>query len=68
VQPGDEAAAVAARDAARFLGLDLDAELGPQAAKAGASLAAFWQAAVPAWGKLLAAREAQAASPYGELA
>ena len=65
VQPGDEAAAVAAlRDAARFLGLDL----GPSGAEAGASLAAFWQAAVPAWARLLAAREAQGASSQGELA
>jgi glutamyl-Q tRNA(Asp) synthetase len=69
VQPGDEAAAVAAlRAAAGFLGLDLDAELGTQAAKGGASLAAFWQAAVPAWARLLAAREAQGTAPRGELA
>lgn len=50
VQPGDEAGAVAAlRDASRFLGLDI----GP-----GATLQAFWQAAVPAWASLLAARGA----------
>jgi glutamyl-Q tRNA(Asp) synthetase len=40
VRPGDEAAAVAAlREAAGFLGLDIDA----------GSLTAFWEAAVPAW-------------------
>jgi glutamyl-Q tRNA(Asp) synthetase len=49
VQPGDEAAAVAAlRDAANFLGLP------PLPA---GSLAAFWQAAVPAWANLIALRE-----------
>ena len=73
VQPGDEAAAVAVlRDAARFLGLGLDRELGPAAAGAGVntnvSLAAFWQAAVPAWASLLAAREAQGPSAQGQLA
>jgi glutamyl-Q tRNA(Asp) synthetase len=49
VVPGDEAAAVAALlDAARFLGLPLErAE----------SVAAFWRAAVPAWGRLLALRD-----------
>jgi len=71
VQPGDEAAAVAAlRHAARFLGLGLDRELGPAAAGAdtNASLAAFWQAAVPAWASLLAAREAQGPSAQDQLA
>jgi glutamyl-Q tRNA(Asp) synthetase len=56
VQPGDEAGAVAAlRDAARFLGLDL----GPASAVGKSdTLAAFWQAAVPAWATLLAIRGA----------
>jgi glutamyl-Q tRNA(Asp) synthetase len=53
VLPGDEAGAVAALlEAARFLGLPL--------ARAD-SLAAFWQAAIPAWGNMIALREAGAA-------
>ena len=52
VLPGDEAGAVAALlEAARFLGLPL--------ARAD-SLAAFWQAAIPAWGNMIALREASA--------
>jgi glutamyl-Q tRNA(Asp) synthetase len=55
VQPGDEAAAVAAlKDAARFLDLDV----GPVD-----SLAGFWQAAVPAWARLLSLREGAAINP-----
>jgi glutamyl-Q tRNA(Asp) synthetase len=58
VQPGDEVAAVAAlRDAAGFLGLG-----GDPAVAGAASLAAFWQAAVPAWTNLLAEREGTAKS------
>jgi len=50
VQSGDEAGAVAALvGAARFLGLDI---------APGATLSGFWQAAVPAWASLLAARGA----------
>jgi len=49
VRPGDAAGAVAAlRQAAGFLGLDLAPV---------ESLDAFWRAAVPAWGVLIAARE-----------
>jgi glutamyl-Q tRNA(Asp) synthetase len=52
VRPGDEAAAVAAlAEAARFLGIELG-----QADLRADSLAAFWQAAVPAWSRLLDAR------------
>ncbi|KFC68854.1 tRNA glutamyl-Q(34) synthetase GluQRS [Massilia sp. LC238] len=52
VAPGDEAAAVEALlAAARFLGLPL---MRP------ASLHAFWQAAIPAWSRLLATREGAA--------
>jgi glutamyl-Q tRNA(Asp) synthetase len=59
----------ALRDAARFLGLDLDLDLGAAAVgERGASLAAFWQAAVPAWARLLAAREGAAAAPHADLA
>ncbi len=55
VQPGDEAAAVNALfDAARFLGLHIER---PD------STARFWQAAIPAWSRLLAAREGAAAIP-----
>jgi glutamyl-Q tRNA(Asp) synthetase len=59
VQPGasgdNEAAAVAALlDAARFLGL----HLAPAASSQSATLAAFWQQAVPAWTRLLAERGA----------
>jgi glutamyl-Q tRNA(Asp) synthetase len=60
VTVNDEPAAVAVLlQAARFLGLDLQA-LGPDATRAG-----FWRAAVPAWGALLAGREplTAAASP-----
>jgi len=50
VTAGDEPAAVAALlDAARFLGLGLDAEARPPTSRA-----AFWCMAVPAWGRLLA--------------
>ena len=50
VTAGDEPAAVAALlDAARFLGLGLDAEARPPTSRA-----AFWRMAVPAWGRLLA--------------
>jgi glutamyl-Q tRNA(Asp) synthetase len=53
VQPGDEAAAVGALvDAARFLGLPF--------VEPPDSIARFWQAAIPAWGRLLAAREGAA--------
>ena len=52
VLPGDEAAAIAAlMEAARFLGLPLAQP---------PSLAAFWQAAIPAWRVLLAERETPA--------
>jgi glutamyl-Q tRNA(Asp) synthetase len=48
VEPGDERSAVAAlHDAARFLGLELEPV---------DSLAGFWQAAVPAWARLLSLR------------
>jgi glutamyl-Q tRNA(Asp) synthetase len=51
VLPGDAAAAIAALvDAARFLGLPVAQP---------ASLAAFWQAAIPAWSAMLAEREAR---------
>jgi glutamyl-Q tRNA(Asp) synthetase len=55
VQPGDQPAALAVLlDAARFLGLPwLEAD----------SLASFWQAAVPAWRKLLALREGATRDP-----
>jgi glutamyl-Q tRNA(Asp) synthetase len=52
VQPGDERAAVAAlQDAARFLGLEVEHV---------DSLSGFWQAAVPAWARLLSLREGAA--------
>lgn len=55
VEPGDEAGAVAAlQEAARFLGLRLEPV---------ASLAGFWQAAIPAWSRLLSEREATAVNP-----
>jgi glutamyl-Q tRNA(Asp) synthetase len=55
VQPGDAAAAIdALMDAARFLGLHVER---PD------SIARFWQAAVPAWASLLAAREGGALIP-----
>jgi glutamyl-Q tRNA(Asp) synthetase len=55
VQPGDERAAVAAlQDAARFLDLDVEPV---------DSLAGFWQAAVPAWARLLSLREGAAINP-----
>jgi glutamyl-Q tRNA(Asp) synthetase len=54
VLPGDEVAAIAALvDAARFLGLPVARP---------ASLAAFWQAAIPAWSAMLAEREAHIAT------
>lgn len=53
VTADDEPAAVAALlAAASALGLELNPALGP-----GATRAAFWHAAVPAWGRLLAQRE-----------
>jgi glutamyl-Q tRNA(Asp) synthetase len=55
VQPGDAVAALAAlQEAARFLDLDV----GPVD-----TLAGFWQAAVPAWARLLSLREAAALNP-----
>jgi glutamyl-Q tRNA(Asp) synthetase len=55
VQPGDERAAVAAlQDAARFLDLEVEPV---------DSLAGFWQAAVPAWARLLSLREGAAINP-----
>ncbi|HEX9174356.1 MAG TPA: tRNA glutamyl-Q(34) synthetase GluQRS [Telluria sp.] len=55
VRPGDEASAVAALlDAARFLGLGLEGA---------ASLAGFWQAAIPAWRELLARRPGAEITP-----
>lgn len=57
VQPGDEAAAIdAVLDAAGFLGLPLER---PD------SLAGFWQAAIPAWSRLLASREGAALNVAG---
>ncbi|MFC5479476.1 tRNA glutamyl-Q(34) synthetase GluQRS [Massilia suwonensis] len=51
VLPGDEAAAIAAlMDAARFLGLPLETP---------ATLAGFWERAIPAWSALLAERKAR---------
>ena len=53
VLPGDEAAAIdALMDAARFLGLPFAAP---------ATLAGFWERAIPAWSALLAEREVRAA-------
>jgi glutamyl-Q tRNA(Asp) synthetase len=55
VQPGDEAAAVAALlESARFLGLEVEPVN---------SLAGFWQAAVPAWARLLSLRELASINP-----
>jgi glutamyl-Q tRNA(Asp) synthetase len=55
VQPGDERAAVAAlQDAARFLDLEVEPV---------DSLAGFWQAAVPAWARLLSLRKGAAINP-----
>jgi len=67
VQPGEygdsaggEAAAVAALlNAARFLGL----HPAPEGAPGPATLAAFWQQAVPAWASLLSERGATLAGP-----
>jgi glutamyl-Q tRNA(Asp) synthetase len=54
VQPGDERAAVAAlMESARYLGLVVEPV---------DSLAGFWQAAVPAWARLLSLREVDAIS------
>jgi glutamyl-Q tRNA(Asp) synthetase len=54
VQPGDERAAVAAlMESARYLGLEVEPV---------DSLAGFWQAAVPAWARLLSLREVDAIS------
>ena len=56
VTAGDEPAAVAALvQAARFLDLELDFALAPPRSRQ-----AFWQAAIPAWGRLLARRAAAA--------
>jgi glutamyl-Q tRNA(Asp) synthetase len=55
VRPGDEAAAIAAlQESARFLGLEIEPV---------DSLAGFWQAAVPAWAKLLSLRQGAAINP-----
>ena len=55
VAPGDEAAAIdALLQAARFLGLPLERP---------ASLQAFWQAAIPAWSRLLATRPGASIAP-----
>ena len=55
VAPGDEAAALEALlQAARFLGLPLERP---------ASLPAFWQAAIPAWSRLLATRPGASITP-----
>jgi glutamyl-Q tRNA(Asp) synthetase len=55
VQPGDEAAAVAALlDTARFLGLGLERA---------DSLAGFWQAAIPAWHNMLGSRAGAEINP-----
>jgi len=59
VTAGDEPAAVAALvDAARFFDLGLDAARSPPRSRDD-----FWQAAIPAWGRLLARREAGLAPP-----
>lgn len=64
VTAGDEAAAVAALvQAARFLDLDLDFALAPPRSRQ-----AFWQAAIPAWGRLLARRAAAAITSPGAAA
>jgi glutamyl-Q tRNA(Asp) synthetase len=61
VTAGDEAAAVAALvQAARFLDLDLDFALAPPRSRQ-----AFWQVAIPAWGRLLARRAAAAITSPG---
>jgi len=49
-------------DAARFLGLHL-APAGAPATSVPATLAAFWEQAVPAWASLLAERGAPLAGP-----
>jgi len=55
VQPNDERAAVAALlQSARFLGLEVEPV---------DSLAGFWQAAVPAWARLLSLREFASINP-----
>lgn len=60
VTAGDEPAAVAALlDAARFLGLEPDLYEGPDGPSGRGAIDsrdAFWRAAVPAWGRLLARR------------
>ncbi|GAB3443689.1 tRNA glutamyl-Q(34) synthetase GluQRS [Massilia solisilvae] len=57
IAPDDEPAAVAAlQDAARFLDLSVEPV---------DSLAGFWQAAVPAWARLLSLREVAAINPPG---
>ena len=64
VTAGDEAAAVTALvQAARFLDLDLDFALAPPRSRQ-----AFWQAAIPAWGRLLARRTAAAITSPGAAA
>ena len=56
VTAGDEPAAIAALvQAARFLDLDIDVTQSPPRSRD-----AFWQAAIPAWGRLLARRAAAA--------
>ena len=55
----DEPSAVAVLlETARFLGLDLDEESGNTANSTPLSLEDFWRLAVPAWGRLLAQRDA----------
>lgn len=55
VEPGDERCAVAAlHDTARFLGLEVEPV---------DTLAGFWQAAVPAWARLLSLREVASINP-----
>jgi len=55
VLPGDEAAAIdALMDAARFLGLPLARP---------ATLAGFWERAVPAWSLMLAERKTRQPQP-----
>ena len=65
VTAGDEAAAVAALlDAAGFLGLELELEAKKCATDGPGRIATredFWRVAIPAWGRLLARREGQAA-------
>ncbi|WP_137173604.1 tRNA glutamyl-Q(34) synthetase GluQRS [Massilia sp. HP4] len=64
VTAGDEPAAVAAlAQAARFLDLDLDFTQAPPRSRD-----AFWQAAIPAWGRLLARRATASPTSPGSAA